>query len=72
MLELLPWELNLTILIYDPNRKNTKTTINHFYDKLLRLKDNMNTATGKKIAINRHKFMEDYLKEFYAEWKGEK
>lgn len=47
-------------------------TINHFYEKLLLLKDQMNTKTGRRIASDRHKFMEDYLKQFYAEWKGEK
>ncbi|WP_298753881.1 HD domain-containing protein [uncultured Psychroserpens sp.] len=47
-------------------------TINHFYEKLLLLKDRMNTNTGKKIATDRHKFMEQFLDQFYAEWDGEK
>lgn len=47
-------------------------TINHFYEKLLLLKDKMNTKTGKQIAQARHKYMEDFLKEFYAEWDGKK
>jgi uncharacterized protein len=47
-------------------------TINHFYEKLLLLKDKMNTASGKKIAEERHLFMEIFLSQFYAEWEGEK
>jgi uncharacterized protein len=47
-------------------------TINHFYEKLLLLKDQMNTKTGKRIALDRHKYMESFLKQFYAEWEGEK
>lgn len=47
-------------------------TINHFYEKLLLLKDKMNTETGKQIAQERHRFMETFLSQFYAEWDGEK
>lgn len=69
--------------IYNPNIKpnlkmskneyknSTAPTINHFYEKLLLLKDLMNTETGTKVAQKRHDFMTIYLKEFYAEWEGE-
>ena len=46
------------------------TSVNHFYEKLLLLKDRMNTATGRAMAQNRHQFMEEYLQQFFAEWEG--
>lgn len=53
--------------------KNSESpTLNHFYEKLLLLKDKMNTPTGKKIAEARHLYMENFLSQFYAEWEGEK
>ena len=52
--------------------KNSESpTLNHFYEKLLLLKDKMNTETGKKIAQKRHDFMVTFLSQFYAEWDGE-
>ncbi len=53
-------------------KNSNSPTLNHFYEKLLLLKDKMNTATGKKIALERHKYMENFLSQFYAEWQGEK
>ena len=53
-------------------KKNDSPTLNHFYEKLLLLKDKMNTSTGLKIAEERHKFMEQFLSQFYAEWEGQK
>ena len=60
-------ETNLTKEQY---KNSTSPTINHFYEKLLLLKDKMNTETGKKMAIERHRFMEYFLSEFYDEWNG--
>ena len=53
-------------------KKSESPTINHFYEKLLLLKDKMNTETGKKMAENRHVFMENFLNQFHQEWNGEK
>lgn len=71
-------------LIYDPNIKpmdfqsldqvknSNNHTINHFYEKLLKLKELINTNTAKQIAEERHRFMEIYLDEFYYEWNFHK
>jgi uncharacterized protein len=57
---------------FEEYKQNQSTTINHFYEKLLLLKDLMNTEKAKQIAEVRHKYMNDYLVEFFAEWKGER
>ena len=63
--EIIP-NLNMTKEQY---KKSDAPTINHFYEKLLLLKDKMNTKTGKKIALERHQYMEQFLTQFYNEYK---
>jgi len=55
---------------WDEAMPKSCSQIHHFHEKLLRLKDNMNTKTGKRLAKQRHKFLENFLKEFFDEWKG--
>ena len=56
---------------FEDYKKNTGPTINHFYEKLLLLKDRMNTETGRQLAAARHQFMEQFLDQFFKEWRGE-
>ena len=53
-------------------KASTAPTINHFYEKLLLLKNRMNTETGKRLAAHRHDYMQSFLDQFYAEWEGER
>ena len=71
-------------LMHDPNqkpninkseeeyKKSNGTTINHFHEKLLLLKNLMNTKTGKKLAQNRHNYMIGFLQQFHSEWNSVK
>ena len=52
-------------------KNSVAPTLNHFYEKLLLLKDRMNTETGKRMARERHEYMKQYLAQFFAEWEGE-
>lgn len=63
----IPPKLNMTKQQY---RQSTAPTINHFYEKLLRLKERMNTVTGRSLAEHRHAVMGQFLDEFFAEWNG--
>ncbi|PKR86141.1 HD domain-containing protein [Heyndrickxia camelliae] len=70
-------------LLYDPNlhsrenmtiqeyRTGKSSTVHHFYEKLLLLKDKMLTNTGKQIALERHQYLETFLKQFFKEWNGD-
>jgi len=62
----------VTNMTKEEYKKNNAPTINHFYEKLLLLSGKMNTETGKQIAAERHRFMESFLAQFYAEWEGVK
>ncbi|MFZ4411838.1 MAG: HD domain-containing protein [Bacteroidales bacterium] len=55
---------------FEEYKNSISPTLNHFYEKLLLLKDLMNTSTAKNMAEHRHQIMEDFLAEFYLEWEG--
>lgn len=57
-------------MIYNPNKSDNTDSLSHFYDKLLKLKDLMNTSEAKVIAEERTKYMVEYLDRFYLEWEG--
>jgi uncharacterized protein len=71
-------------LMYDPDvppqgyasaaayHASAAPTINHFYEKLLLLQEHMNTAYARQLAEARHRYMQAYLDEFFAEWVGER
>jgi uncharacterized protein len=71
-------------LMYDPEipvrekmtneqyRNEKSTAVNHFYEKLLKLKGKMNTSYAKKLADERHAFLESFLEQFFSEWEGKK
>ncbi|MGB7957323.1 MAG: HD domain-containing protein [Minisyncoccia bacterium] len=57
---------------FEQYKKGGDSTIHHFHEKLLHLRNLMNTKAGKKMATVRHEFIKNYLKEFYAEWNGKR
>lgn len=63
---------NMDMSVDEYKKSGSQTTLNHFYEKLFKLKGLMNTETGKKLAEERHRFMEAYLEQFLAEWEGKK
>ena len=57
---------------FEAYKKNTCPTLNHFYEKLLLLQDRMSTPTARRLAAARHKYVEQFLDRFLAEWKGDR
>ncbi|MDR9420018.1 HD domain-containing protein, partial [Gracilimonas sp.] len=55
---------------FEEYKKSTGPTLNHFYEKLFLLKDRMNTSSGRKLAEERHRFMENFVEKFLSEWDG--
>lgn len=56
--------------LHDPERLDPNASVQHFYDKLLLLKETMHTATGRRLAEQRDRYMRDFLQQFYGEWDG--
>lgn len=67
----IPARLKLSKEEYMNSNSTNTTAINHLYEKILSLKDKMKTETGRKFAINRHQYVENFIKEFLKEWEGE-
>ncbi len=65
-----PSQAPRTAMTPEEYRSGKNTAINHFYEKLLKLKGLMNTGTARQMAEHRHQFMETYLEQFYREWEG--
>jgi uncharacterized protein len=57
---------------FEAYKRNSGPTINHFYEKLLLLKDRMNTTAGRRLAEARHRYLEQFLEQFFAEWEGKR
>ena len=56
---------------FESYKKSKGSTLNHFYEKLFLLKDRMNTKSGRELALKRHRFMEQFVEQFLADWRGD-